>query len=220
MTKKLVTKDLNDLTFETSSQHILLEEYRALHSDYIQQRSEGVTRMNFFVTAISVILGGILIFASGNNATMIFYFRHVLLAALIILTTIGIDVYLFLIQRNIDIDQDIRGMARVRIYFVKHDPGLEKFFVTGIYDSPSKHITNKGSGMRRSAEIIVSFLVGIALVTLSSYFPLTLEINIAIGVSMTILTALLLDLFAQRKLGKALSDAQKEMKFNINVTPK
>ena len=220
MAKIVESQVHKNITSSTSSQSILLEEYRALHGDYIQQRSEGITRMNFFITALSVVLGGVLIFASKTNATTFPYFSLVLLAALLILATIGLDVDSFLIQRNIDIDRDIRGMARVRNYFVNLDPGLKIFLVNDIYDTPTDHLVVKGSGMRRSAEIIVGFLIGIALTVLSTYFPLALEINIMIGVSVTILTALFLEFSAQRKLGKALRDAQKEMKLNINVTEK
>lgn len=181
MAKKVETQVHKNSTSSTSSQSILLEQYRALNSDYIQQRGEGVTRMNFFMAAMSVVLGGALVFASGNNATMISDFRLVLLAALIILTTIGIDVYSFLIQRNIDIDRDIRGMARVQSYFVYLDPVLENFFVNGIHAAPTDFLTAKGFGMRRSAEIIIGFLLGFISAILSSYFRFTLEIDIVIG---------------------------------------
>src|SRR6266487_4361848 len=124
MARKIETQVREDFTPNMSSQSILLEEYRALHNDYIQQRSEGVTRMNYFIIAMSVLLGGIFVFASRNDVTTISYFRLVLLAALIILATVGIDVYSFLIQRNIDIDQDIRGKALAKKHFIKLDPGL------------------------------------------------------------------------------------------------
>ena len=115
---------------------------------------------------------------------------------------------------NIDIDRDIRGMARVKNYFVKLDPGLENFFVN---DIPRDFLTGKGFGMRRSAEIIVGFLVGIAAAALSSYFSLSLEINIMIAIIFTVLTSSFLEFFARRKLVKALGDARKEEKVNINV---
>jgi hypothetical protein len=220
MAKKIETQIRKTSTSNTSSQSILLEQYRALNSDYIQQRGEGVTRMNFFITAMSVVLGGALVFASRNDEMMISHIRLVLLAALILLITIGLDVYSFLIQRNIDIDRDIRGMARVKIYFVNLDPGLENFFVNGIDDTPTDFLTAKGFGMRRSAEIIIGFLFGFAFAVLSSYFPLTLEVNILIGVSMSILTALFLENNARRKLGKALRNAERELNFNKNVTAK
>jgi hypothetical protein len=203
MAKKVETQVLKKSTSSTSSQSILLEEYRALHSDYIQQRSEGVTRMNFFITAMSVVLGSVLIFVSKTNATTIPFFSLILLAALLMLATIGLDVYGFLIQRNIDIDRDIRGMARIRNHFVNLDPDLEKVFVVEIKDTSSNYLIAKGSGMRRSLEIIVGFLVGTAAVVLSSYISLKLEIkNIVIGVGMTIVTALFLEFIAQRKLKK------------------
>ena len=218
MAKKVETQVLKKFTSSTSSQSILLEEYRALHSDYIQQRSEGVTRMNFFITAMSVLLGGVLVFTSSNNVTMTSYFRLIWLVALIILITLGIGVYSFLIQRHINTDRDMRGMARIRKYFVKLDPGLENFFLNGTHDIPSRYLIARGSGMRRSTEIIIGFLIGIAAAILSSY--LSREIDIMIGVSFAILTATFLEFFARRKLGKVLRDAQEVEKINIDVIAK
>jgi hypothetical protein len=218
MAKKIVTNDLDNKMYpETSSQRMLLEEYRALHGDYIQQKSEGITRMNFFITAMSVVLGGVLVFASNITATMIPYFRLILLGAIFILATIGLDVDSFLIQRNIDIDRDIRGMARIRNYFVKLDPNLEMVFVNDIRDISTDYLVVKGSGMRRSAEVIVGFLIGIALIVLSSYFPLTLKNNFVMGISVTLCTALFLEFRAHRILDKERINAQK---FNRNVTQK
>jgi hypothetical protein len=204
MVRKRDTGVSKNLTSHSSSENILLEEYRALQGDYIQQRGEGVTRMNFFITAMSVILGGVLVFASGNNnTTMISDFKLVLLVALTIMITIGIDVYGFLTQRNINIDRDIRGMARIRSYFVNLDSDLEKFFINSIDDTPTAFLIAKGSGMRRSTEIIVGFLAGFASAILSSYYISSLEINIIIAIMFTILTASFLEYFARRKLGKA-----------------
>ena len=220
MAKKIETRVRRNSTSSTSSQSILLEQFRALNSDYIQQRGEGVIRMNFFIAAISVVLGSALVFASRNNQTMIPHFRLVLLSALVILATIGLDVYSFLIQRNIDIDRDIRGMARVKTYFVNLDPGLENFFVNGIHDTPTDFLTTKGFGMRWSAEIIMGFLLGFIFAVLSSDFPLALEVDILIGVSMGIFTTLLLENNARRHLEKARRKAERELNLTKNVTAK
>jgi hypothetical protein len=217
MAKKIETKDIVPIT---SSQSIMLEEFRGLHSDYIHQRTEGVTRVNFFITAMSVVLGGVLVFASSNNATIISYFRLILLAALMILVTIGLDVYNFLIQRDMATDRHIRGMARVRNYFVKLDPNLEDYFVNKIYDTPSGYLIAKSSGMRRSTEIVVGFLAGIFLTVLSSYFTFVLEINLAVGIGATVLTAVLLEMNARRRLEKARKNAEKETKFNKSPNAK
>ena len=203
MAKLKDTRVSKNLTPNSSSENILLEEYRALQGDYIQQRGEGVTRMNFFITAMSVILGGVLVFVSGNNTTMISDFKLVLLVAFTIMITIGIDVYGFLTQRNINIDRDLRGMARIRSYFVNLDSDLENYFMNGIHDTPTDFLIAKGSGMRRSTEIIVGFLAGFASAILSSYYVASLEINIMIATIFTILTVSFLEYFARRKLGKA-----------------
>jgi hypothetical protein len=220
MAKKIEIKEPIGLLQETSSQRILLEEFRALRADYDRQRNGGITRVNFFITSMSVVLGGALVFVSSNNPAMISYFRIILLAALIILVTIGLEIYNFTVHREISTDRDIRGLARIRNYFVKLDPGLEDYFVNPIYDYPTDYLNLKRSGMRRTTEVIVSFLVGIAFTVVSGYFPLALEINILIGCGAAIIVILILELIAHRMFGKALKIVEKEMKFKMKLIEK
>jgi len=200
----------------TSSQSILLEEYRALHDEYIHQSDEGVTRMNFFITAMSVVLGSVLVLTTSTNPLMISYLRLMLLTALVIMITIGIDVFGFLTQRDIVRDHDLRGMARIRNYFVSLDPDVAKYFLNKIFDNPSRHLVANNSGMRRSTEIIVGFLVGVAVTVLSSYFNIVLGISIVVGLGATIFTALFLELNALGRLKNASRNAEKEIKFDEN----
>lgn len=195
-------------------QSILLEEYQALHEDYLHQRSEGVTRVNFYITAMSVILGGALVFGSSDNPLVIVYLRPVLISATILLFVIGRDVYNYLIQRDLATDRAIRGMARVRHYFVKLNPSLKEYFINNIYDTPSGYLVAKNSGMRRTTEIILGFLLGISLAVVSSYFFIDIFLCLVVGALSTITTALVLEMMARKKLDKALQKAEKDVRFN------
>ncbi len=220
MLEKTKRKTSKKVENRVSSQQIMLEEYRGLHSDYIHQRSEGVTRVNFYITAMSVILGGALVFASSDNPLVSTYIKPILLVAAILLITIGIDVYNYLVQRDLATDRAIRGMARVRHYFIKLDPGLKDHFINNIYDTPSGYLIAKSSGMRRTTEVILGFLVGATIAIAISYFFLRLEINILIGAVVGIMTTLFFEIKARRRLDRALEKAEKDIRFDKNVSAK
>lgn len=196
------------------SQSILLQEYQALHEDYLHQRSEGVTRVNFYITAMSVILGGALVFASSKNSLVDVYLRPVLISATVLLFVIGRDVYNYLVQRDLATDRAIRGMARVRHYFVKVNPELKNYFINNIYDTPSGYLVAKNSGMRRTTEVILGFLLGISLAVIFSYFFSNTMICFAVGVFSGAMAALFFEVMARRRLEKALQKAEKDIRFN------
>jgi hypothetical protein len=220
MVRKTEIKDKNPISPESASQRILLEEYRSIHSEYLNRRDEGVTRLIFFITAASVLLGGTLVFASGASNLPLVYFKIILLSAIFILTVIGLEICNFLVYRDIASDRDIRGLARIRNYFTKLDPELEEYFVTSTSDTPTGYISRNSSGMRRVAQVIVGFLFGLASAILSTFVFLPLGVNIAIGVGITILVVLILELNARRKFKRALENAEKNIKFKKNVDTK
>jgi hypothetical protein len=210
-------KAMKNILEETSSQRILLEEYRALNADYLNLRSEGVSRVNFFITAMSVVLGGVLVIASNNSKLPIPYFKLILLTAALILATIGLEIYSYLIQRAISSDRLMRGLARIRNYFVKLDPQVRDYFVTQIYDVPTASLIHKHSGLRRTTQIIEGFFVGLIFTVLSTFLPFSQVMNIGFGVAVTVLTIMILELIARRKLDKAFKSAEAETKFNDDL---
>ncbi len=219
MVKKITPKDTEKKPDDASSQRILLEEYRALHAHYLDVRNQGVTRINFFITAASVALGGVLAIGSAN-AIPVIYFKLMLLSALTILVAIGIEIYNFLIQRDLASDRDVRGMARIRNYFVKLDPDLENYFINSIYDVPTYYLVDKSSGTRRVAQIIEGFLLGLDAAILISFMSLPLEIYVAAGICVTVLAYLILEFGAHVRLRQALRFVENDMRFNENVDTK
>ena len=211
MDRKSKTRDT--IPQETSSQRILLEEYRALNADYLNLRSEGVNRVNFFITAMSVVLGGALVVAS-NNKLPILYFKLILSTAALILASIGLEIHSYLIHREISSDRLMRGLARIRNYFVKLDPQIRDNFVTKVFDTATGSLIHKRSGLRRTIQIIEGFLVGLIFTVLSTLLPISQIANIGFGVGVTILTIMLLEINARRKLNRAFKTATAEIKFN------
>lgn len=205
-------KTRGPLVDETSSQRILLEEYRLLEDRYLRTRNEGVTRMNFFITSVSVALGGILVFASGNNIPFI-YFRPVLLVVLITLSAIGLDIFFFLIVRDIATDRYERGLARIRHYFVTLDPEIGNYFMNNIVDVPTPYIVRKLSGMRTAAQIVVSFLLSLTLTMSYTILSIDVEILIWAGSTSAILFFIILEGVARRMLNIVIKKAEKDIRF-------
>jgi len=214
MDRKSKTRD--NILQETSSQRILLEEYRALNADYLNLRSEGVNRVNFFITAMSVVLGGALVVAS-NNKLPILYFKLILSTAALILASIGLEIHSYLIHREISSDLLMRGLARIRNYFVELDPQIRDNFVTKVFDTATGSLIHKRSGLRRTIQIIEGFLVGLIFTVLSTLLPISQIANIGFGVGVTILTIMLLEINARRKLNRAFKTATAEIRFNDDL---
>jgi hypothetical protein len=215
MDRKSRVKETVSISEETPSQRIMLEEYRFLYTDYLNLRTEGVNRVNFFITAMSVLLGGVLVIASSSKMPVL-YFKLILLAVSLILAIIGIEIYNYLIHRTISSDRRARGLARIRNYFIKLDPDIRDFFVNKIHDTPSTGLVHKQSGLRKTVEAIEGVFIGV-IFAISSSFLLSSEVpSVAIGLGMTLLAILVLEANAHRRLNKALKNAIDEMKFSKN----
>jgi hypothetical protein len=203
---------------ETPSQRILLEEYRLLQGRFLDLQNEGLTRMNFFITAASVSIGSFLVFGSSNLPPL--SFKITLLIIIALLSMIDIYICRFFISREIAIDKYERGLARIRDYFIRLDTNLEDYFVTKTFDVPTNNIQGNNSGMRRSAQLIGAFLVGLAGSILTTFTTLPVEINILVGTMLAILVFAVLELNAQRRFGKAVAQIEKEMKFTERINAK
>lgn len=213
MIKKTATKKPADYQQETSSQRILLEEFKALHTDYVNLRGEGVNRVNFFITAMSVAFGGVLVFASNNNIPPT-YFKYILLIVSLIMASIGYEIYNFLIQRDIASDRNIRGLGRIRRYFTQLDPDIKDYFINRLDDTPSGYLVYKSSRMRRSLQILEGFLVGLVLAVISTFAPISVYIIGGIGIGSALLTVGLLEVNARAKLNKVIKSAEKDIRFS------
>jgi hypothetical protein len=196
---------------ETSSQRILLEEYRLLQSRFLDLQNEGLTRMNFFITAASVSIGSFLVFGSNNLSEL--YFKIILLIIVALLSMIDIYICRFFISREIAVDRYERGLARIRNYFVRIDADLKDYFVTKIFDVPTGNIKGNNSGMRQSAQLIGAFLLGLEGSILMTFTSLFVEIDILTGFVIAILAFSILEWNAQRRFKKVVEAVETEMKF-------
>ena len=69
-------------------------------------------------------------------------------------------------------DRYERGLARIRHYFIMLDPTIKDYFVTRSIEVPTSNISKNNSGMRRAAQIIEGFLIGLAVTTILTFKPL------------------------------------------------
>lgn len=197
----------------SSSERLLIEEYQMLRERFHNLRSEAISRMNLFFTVTSAVLGGILLFDSKNSSLPPGFFQLILLVLLLILAAIGYDIYLFMIARDRASDRVDRGMARIRRYFVERDKELEKFLVYTTYDGPTTYLTRSNAGLRRTVQIIESFIVAIITCLIANLFVLPYAYIVVLGIATFIFTFIALVLNARRLLKQELKSAAKYMKF-------
>ncbi len=216
MAKKTETTNKDTLLPETSSQRILLEEFQFLQNQYLHNRDQGITRMNFFITATSVAIGGVLVFGSNNSNLPLQYFKLILLFTLVLLCIIGLDLYNYLINRDISADRSERGLARIRKYFINLDPKIKGYFITRYSDAPTKYLTYRGSGIRRTSQVIESFLLGLITTILLTFTLLIPEVVISGGFIAALLAYLILEINAHRRLGAALRKVKQNISENYN----
>ena len=141
------------------------------------------------------------------------FFNLILLVLLLILAAIGYDIYLFMIARDRASDRLERGMARIRRYFVERDTELEKFLVYTTYDGPTVYLTRSNAGLRRTVQIIESFVIALIACLMASLIALPFVYMILLGIVIFVLTFITLVLNARRSLKQELKIAAKYMRF-------
>ena len=194
------------------SPEFMLQEYSALRERFHSLRTEGVNRLNFFLTLTSAIIGGVLVLGSGANLPPTLL-ESMLLAALILLAIVGIDVCQYMVTRDRITDRIERGMGRVRRYFVERDPSLANFIVHPYHDEPTSYLASGSRGVRRTAQTVQSFTVGLAAGIAADLVNIRTEYAVLIGVISFTLNFIILELYAKYTLRQALKKTEKEVKF-------
>jgi hypothetical protein len=195
----------------STSPEYMLEEYKMLRERFHSLRDEAIIRMNFFLTLTSAIIGGILII--GNNISPILV-RPMLLAALVLLAGVGIDVVNFMVTRDEVTDRVERGMSRVRRYFTEREPLLKNFIVYPDHDEPTNYVVRqKAVGLRRTAQLVQSFTVGLAIGICSDLLGMRLEVSVILSLVALAINFSLLERNARHQLTQALNRAKNEVRF-------
>jgi len=162
---------------ENDSSKFLLEEYRALEGRFQSYRVEGVSRLNSYLTLTSV-LGGAGLFFLGNSANLSAVVSHsILIAVMLLLSSVGYDAWYYIIIRQITSDKIERGLSRIRHYFIEQDQSISKYLVNSINDDPTLYLRRqkKSNGVRRTVQTIQAFTLSIAVLSAANLTLPTLK---------------------------------------------
>lgn len=104
----------------------LLAEYSALEADLQRLRTEGATRLNLFVAiASAAIAADVSIFLSKTFSVT--SKNSISLVLTTILLPFSLQTYRFYLMREMNIDRDLRALARLRQFFVEQYPFLRPY---------------------------------------------------------------------------------------------
>jgi hypothetical protein len=195
------------------SADFMLHEYEALRARFEALRSEGINRLNFFLTLTSAVVGGFIILG-GNSGLPAPVLRAILLIALLLLAIVGLDVYQYTITRDRVSDTVVRGMNRIRRYFVERDPDLEKFLMYPPDDELTSYIADRSSlGVRRIAQTVHSFIIGLAVGLVIDLLTPIISFSFLIGIITFVIDFSILEFYGRRKLRRAYDLALEERVF-------
>ncbi|HOX85158.1 MAG TPA: hypothetical protein PKW76_15500 [bacterium] len=192
--------------------NFLMAEYSKLNQEFQRLRGEGLNRLNFFIAITSSVLGG-LVLLSQSGKTSGNFLQIVSLGALFFLVLIGWDTFRFTISRDINTDKNLRRIGRIRRFFADDFPPIAKHLPWQIHDEPTSWVTRNSSGIRQTAQSIISLLLALIiaiLVSLITSQPIMLGI---IGVISFIISFIALRFYANKRYKKAALSATKDRKF-------
>jgi Flp pilus assembly protein TadB len=82
------------------------------------------------------------------------------IAAFLLLSFVGFTTYSFALSRDINTDYNIRAVARIRRAFVDHYPVTQGYLTWRQDDEPTAWVTRNTSNVRRTAQTLLSVIVG------------------------------------------------------------
>ena len=110
------------------SVQILIEEFKHLHDLYLRQRVKRSERVNFFVGLVTAVGAGLII-ATQSKMFDRFALIYLGLITLTLLSIFGVMIHGNLIGNDINSDNYIRGMNRIKRYFTDRDKDLTEYFI-------------------------------------------------------------------------------------------
>lgn len=159
---KSVNNEVKDYVVE-----FLVTEYTELNQEFRRLRVEGLNRLNFFIAITSSVLAGLVILSQSGQASIRFL-QFVAIGALIFLILIGWDTFRFTVSRDVSTDHVMRRMGRIRHFYVDQYPPIEKYLPWQTHDEPTKWVLTNNSGIRQTAQSILSLLFALLVVFLIS----------------------------------------------------
>lgn len=171
-----------------------------------------MNRLNFFIVITSSILSGLVILRQSSGISSDFL-KVVAIAAICFLILIGWDTFRFTITRDIHADDVLRKMGRIRCFFVEQYPPIEKHLPWQVHDEPTGLVTHNRSGIRQTAQTILSLLFSLAAIIIASFVTKQLFILISGGIIIFAFVFLSLRFYVNKRYKKARIFAQESIKF-------
>ena len=192
----------------------LLTEYSEVFEEYRRVREEGVRRLQFFVTLVTAILGGLVIlFQFVGSSWIVFQISSIIFV--FILLVLGWDIFRYLLSRDRSSDFNMRAMGRIRRYFVDHNLEISDYLVWDADDEPSffinpkRHISPIITTMVIFMSVLGAFMVGV----LSSFYSRQVGLMLIVGSITFFVLNYSLRFYAKKRILKAFTSAQKSVKF-------
>ncbi len=148
------------------STEFLLREYENSNIEWRRVRDGGLNSLKALFTAITIVLGGVGLLFQSNNIPL-GSVSYVFITAFGFLTLMGWQTHQYMIARIINTDQNTRAMARIRRYFLDHDPEIEQYLTWQTDDSPTRFLISK-IGIAIIAKFLFSALISGMLVSIIS----------------------------------------------------
>lgn len=187
----------------------LLNELKIINDDVRRFRSEGINRLNFFISMTTAILGGLAFLFSFATYD---FFQFALAGGFFLLILIGWNTFQYLIERDIASDKNMRATARIRRFFLDKFSPLEKHITWHAYDSPTSWVTANKSTIRKTVQYILSAVIAVLVGLIASNFIMPL-ISVIIAVILIPITFFTLEIYAKRKFKKAANEAISSIRF-------
>jgi hypothetical protein len=198
----------------------LIAEYSQVFLELRRIRAEGITRLNFFVTLSTGVLGGVVFILQLSSLSLP---ARQLLAALAIslLLLLGWDVYRYLIFRDTSSDFNMRALGRIRRFFIDRHPSAARYFVWNTDDEPSLYVKRKDlSSIITTMSYFLGTLCGIDVGILLSMVVSQVGVIFGAGVLVALLSIAFLLRYARRRIREAYREASESVRFSkIQATP-
>lgn len=203
---------------ETKNDHkeraidFLLVEYNLHYEEKKRNNEVGSTRLNFFITLTSSVLGGLVVIG-GVGVFTVEQIQVIAILALLFLSVVGWGTLRSIVQRSISLDKAIRAMARIRAYFTHLDPSLKKYLTWPDVDEPTSHIGVYRSTVRTTAHTILSILGAMAIGLSVNLLVQQPGLALLAGAITLVMIFFVTDLYIVRQFKHAQLKAEKEIRF-------
>ncbi|MEM7330818.1 MAG: hypothetical protein AAF490_01910 [Chloroflexota bacterium] len=184
------------------SAQFLIAEFQETNQEYRRRKEEGLSRLNFFIALTTTVWGGVIALNEFSSIDILTW-QAISIGALIFLLAVGWEFHHYSIKRGISTDEIVRAMARIRRYFVDHDPSILPYLTWKTDDEPTILLLANRSKIRRTTAMIESLNAGILLWFILNLIQANWLVRIIVAILGYFVVFQVLKAFAQHEYEKA-----------------